>query len=381
MSKTIKDLLILIVTTIFLSFIIWLPHFFRISNFYNLNFSEGFANIYRNYDGIEYIVIAKTFYAPKLIASLPQTLSANYYAAHFPGYALLILLFSTVLGFLKSMLFISMLFTIFSATIFYYLVRDFKLTNHPLILSLIFLILPARWLIVHSIGSSEPVFIFFIISALYFFLKYESTNRIKYLWLTALLGLGAQITRPPGILLFAALGLYLVWKYGEKIFIKIWQYYPLLLIPLGLTGIFYWFSFAYGDFWAYFKSGDNIHLVFPPFQVFNSNQFWVGEHWLEDVILVFILGLLGGLMLLKQKLFPLAFFTLTYLSASFFVAHRDISRYILPIFPFCLIAFEKVLVSKEFRIVLIILSLAIYLYAQNFILNNIAPIANLGIFD
>ncbi len=381
MSKTIKNLLILSLTAIFLTILIWLPSILGLKNFYYMDFSQGFANIYRNYDGLEYIVIAKTFYNPTLIANLGQTLPANYYAAHFPGYSFLILIFAPVFGMLKSMLFVSSLFTILSVWAFYFLVKDFKLSSNPLLLSIIFLILPARWLIVHSIGSSEPIFIFFIILALYFFMKFEEIPKQKFIWAAAFFGLGAQITRPPGILLFACLGLYLIWKYREKILTKIWKFYPLLLISLGLLGVFYWYLLSYGDFWAYFKSGDNIHLLFPPFQVFNSNQFWVGQHWLEDIILVFILGLYGGILLIKQKLLPLGFFVLIYITASFFVAHRDISRYTLPVFPFVLIAFEKVLVSREFRLVLIILALAIYLYVQNFILNNIAPIPNLKVFD
>lgn len=381
MSKTIKDSLILSFLTLFLALIVWLPHLVRLTGFYNLNFSNGFANIYRNYDGIEYIVIAKTFYFPALIASLPQTLPANYYAAHFPGYSFAILTFAPILGFLKSMLFVSFLFTIASVISFYLLLKNYKLTSQPLILSIIFLLLPARWVIVHSIGSSEPMFIFFIISALYFFLKFEQTNSQKFIWTAAFLGLGAQLTRPPGILLFVALGAYLIWKFKQNLFTKIWRYYPLLLIPLGLLGVFYWFSISYQDFWAYFKSGDNIHLTFPPFQVFDKNQFWVGEHWLEEIVFIFLIGLSGGVILFKQKLYPMAFFALTYLVAASLVVHRDISRYALPIFPFILIAFEKFLVSKEFRIVLIILSLAIYLYAQNFLINNVAPIANLSAYN
>ena len=86
-------------------------------------------------------------------------------------------------------------------------------------------------------------------------------------------------------------------------------------------------------------------------------------------------------MLWKRKLYPMAFFVLTYLTAAIFVAHRDISRYILPVTPFILIAFEKVLTSKEFKIILPIIALAIYLYAQNFILSNTAPIPNLEIYN
>lgn len=388
-KKTGQDLIILIFATLILTVLVWLPHYFSLPNLFGLNFNAGFATIYRNFDGLEYVVIAKTFYHPNLIANLPQSLPAAYYAAHFPGYALLILLFAPILGFLKSMLFVSLLFTVLSAIAFYFLTKHFNLTNHPLFLSLVFLALPARWLIVHSVGSAEPMFMFFVITSLYFFLKYEQSKSPLFIILTGILGMMAQITRPPGILLFLALIFYLIWKVvkeGGNNFVRrtistVIAYSPLLLIPITLLTIFYWYSISYQDFFAYFHSGDNIHLTFPPFQVFNKNQFWVGSTWLEDIIYIFILGLLGGLFLLKQKLYPLAFFVLTYLGASFFVAHRDISRYVLPIFPFVLIAFEKVLTSREFKIIALILALAIYLYAQNFILANTAPIPNLEVFN
>src|SRR3989338_8302929 len=108
----------------------------------------------------------------------------------------------TFLGYLKSMLFVSLLSTILAAWAFYKLVKDFRLTDHPLFLSILFLILPARWMIVHSVGSSEPLFIFLVIQSIYFFMKNESTSKIQFLLLTTVTGIGAQLTRPPGILLF-----------------------------------------------------------------------------------------------------------------------------------------------------------------------------------
>lgn len=388
-EKTIKDVFLIFLVTIFVTILIWLPHYLRLPNFLGLNFSNGFETIYRNFDGLEYIVIAKSFYTPEGFVKIPLWLPPSYFAAHFPGYALLILLFASLLGFLKSMLFISLVFTVLGTLAFYFLIKNLKLSTQPLFLSLIFLILPGRWLIVHSVGSAEPIFIFFTVLALYFFTKYEQTLKFKFILLSGILGAAAQITRPPGILLFAALIIYLIWKAfkegGRNAFSRTistaLSYSPLLLIPLTLLGIFYWYSLTYQDFFAYFHSGDNIHLTFPPFQVFNKNQFWVGDIWLEDGVYIFLLGFLGGLLLLKQKLYPLAFFVLTYLSASTLVAHRDISRYVLPIFPFLLIAFEKILITKEFKIVLTIIALAIYLYTQNFLLTNTAPIPNLEIFN
>lgn len=364
MSAKIKDLSILAVSVFFITFLIWLPHLLVLPNFWGLSFKEGFSTIYRNFDGLEYVVIAKSLYNPKIIEGLSSSLPASYYASHFPGYAILIAFFAPFFGFLKSMLFVSLLSTVLATWAFYLLVKNFNLSGHPLFLSLLFLILPARWLIVHSVGSSEPTFILFTILAIYFFMK---TN----LFLTAIFGFLAQITRPQGILLFLALLLYIV--FSKKILQSPLKYLPLVLIPFGCLAVFYLFSLTYGDFWAYFRSGDNIHLIFPPFEVFNKQQFWVGDIWLEDIVYIFLLGFFGGVTLLKQKLYPLSFFVLTYLAAASFVAHRDISRYILPVAPFILIAFEKVLTSREFKIILPIVILIVYLYTQNFILANTAP--------
>lgn len=389
MSKLTKDLLVIIAANLVLTLLIWIPHILSVPDLYGLKFKEGFNTIFRNFDGLEYIIIAKSFYRQDIITTLPQSLPHTYYASHFPLYSLLIIPFALFFGYLKSMLLVSLLSTIAASIAFYFLVKDFKLSTSPLTLSLIFLILPARWLIVHSVGSSEPTFILLTILTFYFFMKYEAFKKWQFIYASAFFGFLAQLTRPPGILLFIALGAYILWKVIteyhpnvlKRILLAFKNYYPFLFIPAALLSIFYYYSQVYNDFFAYFHSGDNIHLVFPPFQVFDKNQFWVGEIWLEDILYVFILGFLAVTYLFKQKLLPFAFFVLVYLGASTMVAHRDISRYILPIFPFVLIAFEKVLTSKEFRIVLAIVAIALYLYTQNFLLYNTAPFPNPQLFD
>lgn len=386
MARTYKDLLTISFFVLISTFLIWLPHILTIPNLWDLDFSKGFSTIYRNFDGLEYVIIAKSWYKPELLALVPQNKEPLYYASHFPGYPFLITLFVPLLGgYLKSMLFVTVLFTVLATIVFYFLVKDFKLTEKPLPLTLIFTILPARWVIVRSVGSPEPVFIFFVLLSVYFFLKTINLKPLflnQYTWLSAIFAGFAIATRPPGVLLGLAYGLFILWQgYKQKSLKYILSFYPFLLLPLTLIVIFWWFGQTYQDPLAYFHSGDNIHLFFPPFSIFNVNQYWVGTIWLEDVIYLYILGLLAGLILIKQKLFLLAFVVLTYLFASFFVAHRDISRYTLPIAPFVLIAFEKVLTSKEFKWVLIILGLTIYLYSQNFILNNTAPIPNLSVYN
>ena len=389
MTKTIRDLLVLVLSCFLITAAIWTPHYLKI-NIYNLNFANGFNTIYQNYDGLEYVVIAKSFYDPSKLAAVPQDKKANYFPSHFPGYALLISVFAPVMGYLKSMLFVTQISTILSSIVFYFLIKNFKLSQHPLTLSLIFLILPARFLIVHSVGSSEPTFILFTLLAFYSFLKFEASQKIQFILLTGVFGSLALLTRPPGLLLIIALAFFIKIKLLKELrssgllsVIKLkLRYLPLLLIPLTLVGIFYLFQIQLDDFWAYFHSGDNIHLTFPPFQVFDKNAFWVGDIWLEDIIYIYLLGFLGGLILLKKELTrPLGFYVLTFMIAGISISHRDISRYLLPISPFVLIAYERVLTSKEFRIALIIIALGIYLYSQNFILNNTAPIDNVSLFN
>mgnify|MGYP001591768321 CR=1 FL=1 len=137
MNKSVRDCLFLTFLTFLITAFIWLPHFLALPNFWGLSFKEGFSTIYRNFDGLEYVIIAKTFYNPASIAALAQSLPANYFASHFPGYAFLITFLAPVLGFLKSMLVVSILSTILACWVFYFLVKYFKLSSHPIFLSFI----------------------------------------------------------------------------------------------------------------------------------------------------------------------------------------------------------------------------------------------------
>jgi hypothetical protein len=388
-SSQLKDLSVIFLVLCLLTIIIWLPFYLGLSNFLGLDFSGGFNLIYRNFDSLEYVVIAKTWYNPQEIAKYPLNLPAIYYASRFPLFPGLIWVFAPLLGFLKSMIFVSFIFTYLSAAMFYLLVKTFSLTKSPLFLSLVFLMLPARWLVVHSIGSSETVFIFLTLACFYFLLKYERSANWTLIHLSALFGGLAVFTRPTGVLLFLSIGLYILIKnffIDKKQSLRnigslILRYHPYLLMPLSLGFVFLIYLNSFGDFFAFFHSGDNIHLQFLPFSVFNKHQSWVGDIWLEDIIYTLIVSLLGGIFLFKQKLYSLSIFVLTLTTASIFISHRDISRYILPVFPFCLIAFEKLLTSKEFRIVVVIIFLGLVLYSQNFLIENTAPVADLSIFN
>ena len=150
----------------------------------------------------------------------------------------------------------------------------------------------------------------------------------------------------------------------------------ILLIPLGLLGIFVLYKFQLNDFFAYFHSGDNIHLFFPPFQIFNYSEPWVGTFWLEEVIFIYLFGILGLIKLIKMKENQLAWFVGIFFTSILFVSHRDLMRYSLPIVPFLLIAFSDTIIKKEFKIAMLVLIIPIYLFSLVYISQNVMPISD-----
>lgn len=342
-----------------------------------------FSTIYKHFDGPLYIIPAKTGYNPEAFKQIDRepTLPHNplYYAAHLPLYPFFIYLGSFAVGFLKSMLAVTVIATIFLAWFFYYVLKKLNLTKHPLLLTSIFLFLP-RFLVVRSVGSPEPLFLLFIIGSLFFF---EKRNYL----LAGLLGGLATMTKTPGILLFPAYILVIIESYiilsdsvvipakagiPSKIFNFKWLYLP--LIPFGLLTVFALYYIQYNDFFAYFHSGDNIHLVFP-YSVFNSSSPWVGTAWLEDILFYFALYSTTVVVLWHSKYRSFFYFALVFLTATFFIQHRDISRYSLPLWPLAAIAFEQILTSKKALIVGGVLLFGIYMYTWNFLGANVMPIS------
>jgi len=151
---------------------------------------------------------------------------------------------------------------------------------------------------------------------------------------------------------------------------------PLLLIPLSALSVFIFYKFKTGDFLAYFHSGDNFHLLFPPFQGFFPEKSWLGTFWNEDMVWQYLIGALTIVFLLKEKLYDFASFAIIFFFATTLVAHRDLARYSLPLMPFALISMDKFIQKKEFKIALLIILPAIYLYTINFLGGNVAPVSD-----
>lgn len=376
-----KNTLPVFFLTLIPTIIIWAVFYFKVPQVNNIPLPQnGMETIVANYDGPLYIVVAKTFYNSDLIkANYQFPLPIEYYAAHFPFFPLLIRgLAEITKTFPYSMLAITAISSFLALLYFNKLARNFVTYENALWLTFVFAIFPARWLAVRSVGSPEPLFIASILASVYYFDK-------KNFWAATLWGIVATITKSPGILLFIAYFLRIIFPRLKSLAttkFDVWfkslnlRRYPLILIPFGLIAVFYVYKLQFNNFFAYFNSGDNIHLLFPPFQIFNYSAPWVGTFWLEEIIFIYLFGAIGLMHLIKERLWTYAWFVGIFFASILFVSHRDILRYALPISPFIIIAFHKYLITKEFKIAFIILIIPIFLFSLAFISNNVMPISN-----
>ena len=368
------------------SFVLWAPFYFRFETVWGIPIAtEGMQTVVSNYDGPLYIVIAKTFYNLTAIAqNFSFPLPLEYYAAHFPLYPLIIAILGQLTGYPWGMLFATQLSAVFATIMFYLLVKEKIGKKYALWFTFVFTLFPARWLIVKAVGSPEPLFVGAIIASIYYFDK-------KNYWLAGIFGAIAQHVKSPGILLFVAYGLTIIMPRlndlrkehslsVEKWVRRLqWRAYPVMLIPVALVSVFFLFKSpsTFNNFYAYFNSGDNIHLFFPPFQIFNYQQPWVNTHWLEEILFIYMLSAVGLIALFKKySESAMTWFTAIFLISVIFVSHRDIMRYSLPILPFLFIGYSDFLKRPEAKLVIAFLFIPTFLFALAFISSNAMPISD-----
>lgn len=380
MAGKIRKFIPLFAISLLPTLLIWLPFYLRLKSFWRIPLSQdGMATIVANYDGPLYLVVAKTLYNPQLVGDFSFTLPAEYYAAHFPLFPILTRLLGGLLGFPYAMLTITLVSSILAIYFFSKFISDYIDEKNVLFITLIFSVFPARWLIVRSVGSAEPLFMAAIIASVYYLKKK------KYL-AAGIWGAIAQLTKSPGILLFVAYSATLFLPSLKRAaltsfsrwpkLLSIKKHYPIFFIPISLLAIFFLYKVAFNDFLAYFHSGDNIHLFFPPFQIFNYSAPWVGTFWLEEIIFVYLFGILGLLHLIKQKERLLAWVVGVFFVSTIFVSHRDLIRYSLPMVPFLYAAFAKTLIGREFKIAMAVLIIPIYLFSLAYISQNVMPVSD-----
>lgn len=376
-----KYLLYLLAFTLIPTILIWLPLFFKLDSFWGIPLpQQGMATIAANYDGPLYLVVAKSLYNSEFIRlnySFPLPL--EYYAAHFPLFPMLIRVFAPLAGFPYSMLFVTVASSYLLIFYFYKLIKGHVSENNALWVTFVFSLFPARFLISRSVGSPEPLFMAALVASIYYF-------RNKKYFFAGIAGAIATLTKSPGILLFIVFLGYIISSQLKNIALlptrawisklQIGKIYPILFIPVALFSVFFLYSKVFGNFFAYFNSGDNIHIFFPPFSIFNYSAPWVGTSWLEEVLLVYLIGGLGLLNLIEKRQYLYAWFVGVFFTSILFVSHRDIVRYALPILPFLYVAFSETLIKKQFKFLFALLLIPIYLFSLSFISQNVMPISD-----
>lgn len=354
----------LLTLAVSLTILVWFSYWF-----------DGDMNyLFSSFDGANYLIISKSWYDADFIRlNFDNPLPLEYYPAHWPLYPAIIYLFDLVLSGPWAMMMASLVGLIFFYLAFIKFLTNFKFTGKKVFwLGVTSLVLPARWLAVRSVGSPEAWFGGFMLMSLVAY-------RQKKYWLAGLWGALATATKSPGILLFVAFGIYELINNRSNIWRAIKNLIPVLTIPLAVLGVFYFYYLRTGDFWAYFNSGDNFHLMALPFMIFTAKAgAWVGSFWLEEIIFIWLIYGLGLLKMGKDLGYKSVEFVFgsVFFATTLFVSHRDIARYILPIMPLALMGYKDVVETKEFKWILALLVIPVFLYAIGFISGNTMNISD-----
>ena len=127
MTARLKTFAYILLITLLPTFSLWIPFILKLKNFWGIPLpTAGMATIVANYDGPLFLVVAKTFYNPRLIeANYSFPLRVEYYAAHFPLFPFLIRLVSPIAGFPYGMLLLTIVFAAISLYFFYKLAKEY----------------------------------------------------------------------------------------------------------------------------------------------------------------------------------------------------------------------------------------------------------------
>ena len=346
----------------------WAPFKLKIPNLLGVAFEgAGMERIISNFDGLNFLIVAKTNYDPVLIDQNYQDVLSGrrslYFSAHYPGLPILIKAFDTVMSGPNAVLFAILTSNILLALgLFWFFDWYTKDSKMAMWLSLFSLFLPGRMLAIRGVGSNEMLFIFFVLGSLLFHERGKS-------WMAALMGSFAVLTRSPGILLFGAYGIHYA-LLNTTLTKKIKLLLPYLLIPLSLIGLWIYYGITFGSFWAYFQVGGNINLYYP-FAVFASNMPWVGDIWTEDIIYLTMFMVGGTYLYIKRKGWgAISLFAIIYTVFTLSVAHRDIARYSLPLAPIMIAGWSEIVPTKLGKWIGYVLLIPVFLYSWQFVLAN-----------
>ncbi len=335
---------LLVVAAVASSFLVWLPFLGRM------------RLLYRHWDGPSYLAIAREGYS----AASPLTPDAGppWLLAHFPLYPFLVRLLSFV-GWERATVAGAVLCTIAGVLIFYRLARDVWKVPSAWWLSLLFLLVPPRWLLYHSVAASEPLFIALALASIWYFEK----DRIG--WACFAAGLAA-LTRVSGVMFLPAYAVLLVAR-GRRRSLP-W----LLWIPAGVGGYLLYCQLRFGTYMAPFAP--NLEKIAMPIP-FAFLGWLIGINRIAHAEFhIYLAGIYAiGISRLRRFPVPMAYAAFQ-LAFYLFISSEDWSRYFLPMAPFALVlGFHDILSSRPVRwMVPVYVAVAVF-YARSAIPKNLCP--------
>jgi len=324
-------------------------------------FRGSWDSIYRYWDGPHYYYLAKTLYQvpgnhPFTAYGLPR----SYFASHLPAYPVLIRLCRLLApGYPQAMVLATTASAVVSAVLFHRLLETARLVRSPLWTTLLFAVLPPRWLIYHSVGATEPLFLCFVFAAL-LAVRDQRPGR------AALFGMLASLTRITGVLLVVALVAVALGRRRWR------EALVLSSAGLGVLGLFAFYHIVLGDFWAYFRWNlQTSHLVRgAPFAVYRAYAAGDNFQSTEYLALTYLGYGLGTLLLWKHR--EIFAYCAVMFAFNAFVFHVDLARYFLAIAPFAiLVGFDGVLSTRAFRLLAPLAAYLTYVYAWSFVRHNL----------
>ncbi|GIW63818.1 MAG: hypothetical protein KatS3mg091_620 [Patescibacteria group bacterium] len=372
-NKDLRHYLKLFLITFLPVCFILLPFYLKLNKllFLNLN-DKGLINIYQNWDGPNYLIVAKSNYDLEttrklLITNTPDT----YFTAHLPLYPYLIRIVSIIIPILPiAGLFVNFVFSFLLNLLFFKFIKD--KTKHPYFAVFVFTLFPARIFVTRNIIAPEPMLMFLTLLSLVF-----ADNKM---FLKSAVAFSLSIlTKLQNIVILPAFFIYYILqdikrKLNKQTILK----YLYLAIPV--TAVFLVFYFYYlktGDFFIYFKVQELNNLQMSlPFSQFDKTAVWVDNIWLEEIIFYYLFLFFAGITLIEQKKHLYGFAVLIYTAFLTTLPHNDIVRFSSSVIPFVYLAFAKIFDSRAFRLAFILTLPAIYFFTLNFILHNQAPVAD-----
>ncbi len=331
---------------------------------------EDLSALYRYWDGPMYITVAKAFYRIPLSNPIGRAYKwpPERFAQFLFGYPLAIRVVAPLLGYHWGSVALSVLFSAAACVVFYLMLRELGLSDHPLWLSIVFLFVPYRWLVYRSVGASEPMFMTFTLLSLLLFCK----QRYALSFLAAAL---ACATRVQGICLVPTYALMVLIDRKRELRSKVTLLLGISSIPilLCLNGLLHYRAF--GNWLTYFAVNEEMIGLVPFKQIikfFDDTDPWKWYFGAPLYLLLYTITLVGLARLWsldkRKVVFTYSLIGLVFLA---FVTHEDLARYVIPIAPFTwVLGFKEIWEDAKSRLVFPVVLALNYLYAWQLIPSN-----------